>query len=101
LSGDPEAAMSTADPLAGPARPFLYFAYGSNLDHDRLHENCPTARLVSIARLQGYRLAFTRYSRATRWGGSGVADILASPSDEVWGAIWEIAAEHSAALDRQ
>ena len=77
---------------------FLYFAYGSNLSEERLHQSCPSASLVAIARLAGYRLAFTR--RSERWGG-GVADIRPEPRGEVWGAVWRILAEEAAALDRQ
>ncbi len=77
---------------------FRYFAYGSNLSEARLHENCPSARLETIARLPGYRLAFTR--RSERWGG-GVADIRPDPAGEVWGVVWRIDAEDGAALDRQ
>ena len=77
---------------------FLYFAYGSNLTEARLHENCPSARLVTVARLSGYRLAFTM--RSDHWGG-GVADIRPQPDGEVWGAVWCIAADEGARLDRQ
>ncbi|MEZ4501813.1 MAG: gamma-glutamylcyclotransferase family protein [Dehalococcoidia bacterium] len=78
---------------------FLYFAFGSNLDADRMHIHCPSARLVTIARLADHRLAFTIESKNT-WRG-GVADILASPGDEVWGALWIIEGAESRALDEQ
>lgn len=77
---------------------FRYFAYGSNLSESRLHENCPSARLEAIARLPGYRLAFTR--RSERWDG-GVADIRPDPAAEVHGIVWRIAAAEGDALDRQ
>ncbi len=77
---------------------FRYFAYGSNLSEARLHENCPSARLETIARLPGFRLAFTR--RSERWGG-GVADIRPAPGAEVWGVVWRIDAAGGDALDRQ
>lgn len=77
---------------------FLYFGYGSNLSRHRLQRSCPSARLVSIARLPDHRLAFTR--RSERWGG-GVADVLPAPGAEVWGVVWRIATEESDALDRQ
>ncbi len=78
---------------------FLYFSFGSNLDVERLHIHCPSARFVLPARLAGHRLAFSIESRNT-WHG-GVADVLPSPDDEVWGALWAIAGEHSRALDEQ
>lgn len=78
---------------------FLYFAFGSNLDAARLHIHCPSARFVSTARLADHRLAFTIASRNT-WHG-GVGDVLVSPGDEVWGALWIIDGVHSRALDEQ
>lgn len=87
--------MATTD-LASAT--FLYFGYGSNLSRRRLHRSCPSARLVSSARLPDYRLAFTR--RSERWGG-GVADVLPAPGAEVWGVVWRITTEESDALDRQ
>ena len=77
--------------MADDAGPHLiYFGYGSNLLASRLHESCPSAVLITIARLPGFRLAFTRHS--TRWGG-GVADIVEAPGEEVWGALWRIPLE--------
>jgi gamma-glutamylcyclotransferase (GGCT)/AIG2-like uncharacterized protein YtfP len=89
----------TSAPESAAEPDFLYFGYGSNLDVERLHENCPSARLMLTARLAAHRLAFTRNSEI-RWHG-GVADILAEPGSEVWGAVWAIDGEHSHALDRQ
>ena len=76
---------------------FLYFAFGSNLDQPRLQQHCPSARFVTAARLADHRLAFTLESRNT-WHG-GVADVLPSAGDEVWGALWVIGGEHSITLD--
>ena len=86
----------TNDTLAGP---FLYFSYGSNLDAARIRMHCPSARLVTIARREGYRLAFSAESKNT-WHG-GVGDMRPSPGDEVWGALWLIDAAESDALDEQ
>ncbi|MSQ31514.1 MAG: gamma-glutamylcyclotransferase [Dehalococcoidia bacterium] len=84
---------------AEPAGPFLYFGYGSNLDVDRLRVHCPSAQFVSIARLAGYRLAFSIESKHT-WLG-GVGDMQPARGDEIWGALWLIAAEESRTLDEQ
>jgi hypothetical protein len=58
----------------------LYFAYGSNMHTAEMLEHCPSAKYVSPARLNGWRLVFTHDS--ARWLG-GVADIvrLGSPED--------------------
>lgn len=82
-----------------PAAPFLYFGYGSNLDVDRLHMHCPSARFVTIARLPDHRLAFSIESKRS-WHG-GVGDIRATPGDEVWGAVWLIDGVESHPLDEQ
>lgn len=85
--------------LEQPVAPFLYFGYGSNLDADRLHIHCPSARLVSIARLAGYRLAFSIESKRN-WLG-GVGDIVPEPGAETWGALWVVEAAESRGLDEQ
>ncbi len=74
----------------------LYFAYGANLDLRRFRRRCPGANVLGRARLAGYRLAFTRYSRDEK---GGVADIVPEPGAEVWGALYEIDASGFAALD--
>ena len=82
-----------------PEPDFVYFAFGSNLDRSRLHLHCPSARFITAARLADHRLAFSIESKNT-WRG-GVADVLPSPGDEVWGALWVIDGWHSKALDEQ
>lgn len=78
---------------------FLYFAFGANLDEATLRRSCPSARLVTIARLPDHRLAFTVESPRT-WHG-GVGDILPAPQHEVWGAVWIIDGAESHELDTQ
>ena len=58
----------------------------------------PGHRFLGAARLESHRLAFTRRSIRS---GSGVADILADPSEEVWGTLYEIPDEELEALDRK
>ncbi len=89
--------MAGPPPSEASGASFLYFGYGSNLDGARLREHCASARLVSIARLEGYRLAFSVESRNT-WLG-GVGDMQRAPGDEIWGALWVIAAEDARVLD--
>ena len=85
--------------MTNRSSPFLYFAYGSNLDEERLHIHCPSAGFVGIAQLANYQLAFSIESTNT-WHG-GVADIRPMPQEVVWGALWIIDEEHSDPLDRQ
>ena len=75
----------------------LYFAYGSNLDPDQMLRRCPDARLVGVATLSGFRLAFT--GRSKTWGG-GVATVLLASSGLVQGLVWSISDRDLESLDR-
>ena len=74
----------------------LYFAYGSNLDLPQMRMRCPQSSVVCPGWLQGYRLDFTRYSSVWK---CGVADIIASKGDEVWGLVYNIADKDLENLD--
>ncbi len=77
--------------------PLLYFAYGSNMNPGQMAARCPGAAFVCRATLAHHKLDFTRDSPVRR---CGVADIVASPSDRVWGVVWRVTAEHIDTLDR-
>ena len=91
--------MVSSERASAEQASFLYFAFGSNLDEARLHLHCPSARLLLPARLADHRLAFSIESKRS-WHG-GVADVLPVPGEELWGALWLIAGEHSRPLDEQ
>lgn len=74
-----------------------YFAYGSNLDADQMHERCPGSEPLFRARLDGYRLAFTHPSR--RWQG-GAADVLPHAGGHVWGIVYHLEPDDWLELDR-
>jgi len=63
------------------------FAYGSNLDFDQMKRRCPSARVVGVAALLGFRLAFA--GRSARWRGA-VATVIKSPDNLVAGVIYEV-----------
>ena len=75
----------------------LYFAYGSNMNWDQMRDRCPSTRFDSIARAEGYRLAFTRFSKKRQ---CGVADIVASAGSDVWGVVFEISDDEVNVLDK-
>ncbi|XP_067912650.1 gamma-glutamylcyclotransferase-like [Heterodontus francisci] len=80
---------------------FYYFGYGSNLLRERLLLLNPSAVRASVGRLKGYKLAFGLYKRnLTEWGG-GVATIIQSPEDDVWGVVWRLKAADRQSLDDQ
>src|SRR5258708_28787447 len=74
----------------------IYFAYGSNLNLDRMRERCSSARFLFKARLNGYRLVFARYSTTDC---SGSADIIYNPPAEVWGVVYHIHDDQRTELD--
>ena len=75
----------------------LYFAYGSNLHSPQLLSRAPSALFAGTARLDGYRLGFTRDSQ--RWGGLA-ADVIRDDDSAVWGALYDVGREDIGALDR-
>ena len=80
------------------AQSFLYFGYGSNLLTERIHINNPSAKFVSIASLDNYKLTFGYKSK--RWGGAA-ATIVPAIGFKVWGVLWALSMEHLASLDKQ
>ena len=78
-----------------PPQDILYFAYGSNLDVDRMQER--TGHIPGARRgcLYGYRLAFNK--RASR--GGVYANIVPSDTDQVWGVVYRCDPHAMKALD--
>lgn len=70
-------------------KPYLYFAYGSNLNMDHFSERCPLAEPVDTFVLPGWRMVFR-----------SVADIIPSRGDHVFGALYRITDRCERALDR-
>jgi gamma-glutamylcyclotransferase len=73
-----------------------YFAYGSNMSYEQMKERCPDSKYVGVARLNGYKLDFTKMSTIR---GGGVADIVEAEDDCVYGVLYSIADEDLAKLD--
>ncbi|XP_067857352.1 gamma-glutamylcyclotransferase-like [Heptranchias perlo] len=87
--------------LSADGEDFFYFGYGSNLLRERLQIMNPSAVLVSVGCLKGYKLAFGLFKgQENHWGG-GVATIFPSPEDDVWGIIWHLKAADRQSLDEQ
>jgi hypothetical protein len=97
----------------------IYFAYGSNMNVAEMKAHCKKHKLLGVARLDAWRLAFT-FNSSTRNG--GVADIVEVGSkwdteaidaaglvrvggkpllSPVWGVLWEIDDRDRAALDKK
>jgi gamma-glutamylcyclotransferase (GGCT)/AIG2-like uncharacterized protein YtfP len=74
-----------------------YFAYGSNLHPHRLQRRIPSAQLLGTTTLTGYELTFSK--RGQDFSGKGHIQPAAQHS-RVYGAVYQLAAEHTADLDR-
>jgi gamma-glutamylcyclotransferase len=64
----------------------LYFAYGSNMNWEQMKLRCPSASFLCKAVLKDYKIALTRKSLK----GYGVADIVPSHGNHVWGVVYKI-----------
>lgn len=58
-----------------------YFAYGTNMSRRQMNDRCPSNKILSKAKLKGYKFIFN--SR-------GVATIILADKVEVHGVIYEI-----------
>lgn len=63
-----------------------YFAYGSDMNRQRMSELCPEAKPLYVARIPHHTLGFTGRSRETR---GGVATIHLAVGRELWGGVYE------------
>ena len=73
---------------------FLYFAYGSNLNHEQMRIRCRDSRYIKSAFLEGYKLSFCAASRDY-----GVANIVKKKGSKVPGGIWKISESDEKELD--
>jgi len=72
----------------------LYFAYGSNLNHEQMQERCKDSQYIKFFFLDDYKLFFCAFS-----SGYGVANIVKKLGSNVPGCIWEISERDEKALD--
>lgn len=75
----------------------IYFAYGSNMDHEQMQSRCPEHRVIGTARLPNYTLVFTRWSRS--WN-SGTADILPERGKEICGVLYDLTLDDLKRMDK-
>lgn len=68
-----------------------YFAYGTNMNRGQMDGRCPSSKILSKARLKGYKFIFN--SR-------GVATIIPAEGFEVHGVLYEINKECLEELDQ-
>ena len=66
----------------------LYFAYGSNLNVERMRFRCPAAKPLQKSIMPNHRIVFR-----------GVLDIEPCPGKYVYGGLWEVTPRCIEALD--
>lgn len=67
-----------------------YFAYGTNMDLHQMQEQCVKVKIINIARLQDYRLCFTK---------GGVPTVKREKNSIVFGVLYRIDKECEKSLD--
>ena len=65
----------------------LYFAYGSNLNHEQMKRRCSGAKYIKKYTLKSYKLCF---SHKTKHSIYGHANIVKNKKSKVLGALWNI-----------
>lgn len=73
-----------------------YFAYGNLLDKELMQKLAPSARPVSVARLDGYELGFAACAKDPETGG---CTLNPREGASMWGVNYELSDEDMAALD--
>lgn len=68
----------------------IYFAYGANMAVEDMRARCPGAKLLSTARLCGFRFQISR---------DGFATVVPDAAKTVFGALWRLTAGDLRALD--
>ncbi len=69
----------------------LYFAYGSNLNHERMKKRCKDSYFIKTISLKDYSLTFRSKYRT--------ADIERERNSKVWGALYRISESDEKQLD--
>ena len=72
----------------------LYFAYGSNLNHEQMQLRCKDAEYIKNIFLESYKLSFCAVSRDY-----GVANVVKKSGSKVPGGLWKISEEDEEVLD--
>ena len=69
----------------------LHFAYGSNMDPERMHQRCPDAAGPQVAALADFRFAISA---------RGIANILPFDGTQVYGVLWTVSERDLENLDK-
>ena len=75
----------------------LYFAYGSNMNHEQMKVRCPGASFLRRAYLDDFKFVYDGYSHMRN---GAVANIIQAKGSRVWGGLFEINKANLSALDQ-
>lgn len=75
---------------------FLYFAFGSCMNHDDIHRTVNDAERIGLAVLDNHELLFNIWAESRE---AGVANIAPKEGSRVFGSLWEVSAEDLIKLD--
>ena len=54
---------------------------------EQIHRSDEAAEFIGVAELTDHKLDFTRFAKSRQ---CGVADVVASSGDSVWGVVWKV-----------
>ena len=75
----------------------LYFAYGSNLDKDRIKRRLGDVKSIGSAKLPGYKLGFA--GKSETWGGAPTATTVQDDASVVYGVCYLLTPSQLKKLD--
>jgi gamma-glutamylcyclotransferase len=74
-----------------------FFLYGDHLNPTQLKRRAPEHQFLMLATLPEHTIKFCRWSSQWR---CGLASVIPSPGEQVWGAIFEVTDEDLKLMDR-
>jgi gamma-glutamylcyclotransferase len=74
-----------------------FFLYGDHLNPTQLKRRAPEHQFLMLATLPEHTIKFCRWSSQWR---CGLASVIPSPGEQVWGAIFELTEEDLKLMDR-
>jgi len=75
----------------------VYFAYGSNLDKDRVKRRIGNTKCLGPAKLPGFKLGFAGESKT--WDGAPTATLIEDPASVVYGVCYSLSPSQLKKMD--
>jgi len=68
----------------------LYFAYGSNVDKERIRKRSPSARVIAVGKLKNHEMIFNMLGNKSEGKGGGIANIRHANGSHIYGVLYRI-----------